>query len=106
MTLSLGARSASSQWAERQAAHRQQLERTVVDHNVRQDRRGQTLGFMLSLVGIVGALALIGLGLHTEGLTVFFTTLTTLVGIFVYGKLEQRRELDRKAQAYQPASGQ
>jgi uncharacterized membrane protein len=87
--------------AEQQSRYRQDLERRVVDHNIQQDRRGQTLGFALSVIGIVGSLSLIGFGRPTEGLTVFFTSLTTLVGIFVYSRVEQRRELDRKAQAFQ-----
>jgi len=82
--------------AEHQSEHRRGLETRVVDHNVRHDHRGQTLGFLLALVGIVGALVLMGLGLPTEGLTVFFSTLVTLVGLFVTGKIVQGRELQNK----------
>ena len=90
--------------AEGQARHRQELEKTVVESNLRHDRRGQTLGFILSLVGIMGSLGLIALGLPTEGLTVFFANLATLVGLFVYGKYQQRRELGQKAEGFsQPA---
>jgi uncharacterized membrane protein len=89
--------------AEQQAGHRQDLERRVVDHNISHDHRGQTLGFTLSLVGILCGVALVWLGSPKEGLTIFFSTLTTLVGMFVYSRVQQKGELNRKAQPFQPS---
>jgi len=38
--------------AERQAAHRQGIEKAVIDSNIKSERRGQILGFLIALAAI------------------------------------------------------
>ena len=88
--------------AEHQSGHRRGLENRVVDHNVRHDHRGQTLGFALALVGIVGSMILIDRGAPAAGLAVFFSLLFSLIVLFVTGKIIQGRELAQKNQPAEP----
>lgn len=46
--------------------------------------RGQILGFILALIGILGGVVLIGLGKSATGFGTFFTSLAALIGLFVY----------------------
>lgn len=89
--------------AEHQSDHRRGLESRVVDQNIKHDHRGQTLGFVIALVGIVGSMVLMDRGQTASGLAVFFTMLSSLVGLFVTGKIAQRRELDQKNQPPAPS---
>jgi uncharacterized membrane protein len=86
--------------AQHQATHRQTLERTHLERSFNHQRLGSTFGFVLGLGGLVGGIFLVATGHAASGLTMFFSTVTTLVGTFVYGKertigerRQQREEL-------------
>lgn len=92
--------------AERQQAHRQDLESTVVKGNVRAELRGQILAFILGLVAIGGGIALIAYDKDTLGITSIVTAFTALAGVFVYGRYQQARERDAKRREAREAAAQ
>lgn len=82
--------------AERQSAHRQYLEKTVIESGIVAQTRGQRYALILALSVVAGGVYLIMNDKPTAGLTAIITALVSLVGVFIYGKLAQRKELDRK----------
>ena len=89
--------------AENQSRHRQGLEKTVVEGRAANERRGQTYGFILApLIGL-GSIGIIAIGRSTEGLSIILGELAALVGVFIYGRKRQERELAEKRQALMPS---
>lgn len=86
--------------AEKQADHRRQLEGRVVDGNVRSQARGQILGFILAALVFVGSFALIGMGKEATGISLIICDVVALLGVFMYGRVQQRRERVEKAAAF------
>lgn len=83
--------------AEDQEKHRQDIERQVVRSNVFSQKAGLVMGFMVAITAIVGGIWLALVGSSAVGLTAIISALAALVGVFVYGKMRQGRELDEKA---------
>lgn len=78
--------------AESNAAHRQHLEKTVIEGNVRVQGTALWIAAALAaLIVLVGAL-LVYLGKTDVGLWVIFLDVLVLAGIFVGGKVAQSRE--------------
>jgi uncharacterized membrane protein len=88
--------------AESQHEHRQKLEKTVVESNSFSQKVGLILGFVVAMTAIVGGIWLAHEGKSGSGVTAIIAALAALVGVFVYGKIEQRRELAEKAKAFSP----
>jgi uncharacterized membrane protein len=88
--------------AERQEQHRQKMEEQVVNSNVSSQKLGVKLGFVIAMTAILGGIGLALAGKSGAGLTSIIGALAALVGVFVYGKKHQGRELDEKAQALPP----
>jgi hypothetical protein len=82
--------------AESQLRHRQGLEGTVVNANISSQKRGQVFAFILGFIAIAGGIVLIALDKSTQGLVAIITAFVALAGVFVYGRLEQERERERK----------
>lgn len=82
---------ALSQW-ERQTNHRQVMEAKVVDASIKAQSRGQWIAGTIAIVGllIAGAVGIWGHPLVGAGIAV--ADLGSLVGVFVWGKREQRRQ--------------
>ena len=85
--------------AESQHDHRQELEKHVIHSNVSAQRLGTLLGFIVAMTAIIGGIWLIHEGKDTAGLASVLTALGALVGVFVYSKVEQKKELDKKTEA-------
>jgi uncharacterized membrane protein len=85
--------------AEKQSAHREYLEKRVVDGNVSNQTRGSYFGFTISLVAILGGVWLIAHGKSTEGLVAIITSLGGLVSVFFYSKYQQKKERTQKSEA-------
>lgn len=82
--------------AERQATHRQGIEKTAVESNFRSERRGQILGFVIALAAICGGFYLAMHDKETAGLATIIATVVSLSGVFIYGKWQQKKQLDQK----------
>lgn len=92
--------------AETQAQHRQHLETITVEGNVRSQSRGQWMAFILALVILLGGFLLIYLNKDVLGTVFIGSDIATTVGIFIYGKRDQKQQLRRKAEAVTPHSEQ
>ena len=86
--------------AEKQSAHRQQLEKTVVDSNCKNERLGTILGFALAMTALLGGFYLVANGMSAAGIAAIITSLAAPAGAFVYGKRQQRRERAEKQQEF------
>jgi uncharacterized membrane protein len=85
--------------AESQHSHRQELEKSVVLSNIHAQRLGTILGFIVAMAVVLGGMWLIHEGRSIAGLTATLTTLAALVGVFVYSKHEQQKDLAKKSEA-------
>jgi len=83
--------------AEKQAAHRQELEKTVVTANCHNSKRGPIYGFIICMTAIGGGVYLIQLGKGAAGLASIITALASLAVVFVYGRTKQKQELEQKS---------
>lgn len=82
--------------AERQSAHRVELEKKVIPRQLNESTRGQILGFIIALV--FGA-ASYSLGMNGHDIlagTLGGTTLISLTTTFVVGRKKQQDELKKK----------
>jgi uncharacterized membrane protein len=87
--------------AEKQSAHREYLEKRVVDGNVSNQTRGSYFGFIISLVAILSGVWLIDHGKSPEGLVAIIASLGGLVSVFFYSKYQQKKEREEKSAALQ-----
>ena len=90
--------------ADTQAKHRQHLETITVEGNVRSQSRGQWMAFVLALVILLGGFLLIYLNKDILGTAFVGGDLVAMLGVFIYGKRDQRQQLRRKADAVKPHS--
>lgn len=82
--------------AERQAAHRMDLERTVVRCDKRDSLLGLIFGFVLGLASIAGGVYCISNGNQISGSVVGGLGVTGLVSVFVYGREQRRKERESR----------
>jgi uncharacterized membrane protein len=82
--------------AERQSAHRMELEKKVVSQQLNESQAGQMRAFILAIV--FGSFALIAalMGHDTVGGVLGGATVLGLVSTFILGKREQRESLNEK----------
>lgn len=85
--------------AERQAAHRQSLEKTFLDSGCRNERAGQLFAGVIAVTGIIAGAVLVNEGKDLAGFTAMLVPLAGIVGSFFYGKRQQQRRLDEKREA-------
>lgn len=77
---------------EEQSHHRHGLENTKLHADIASERRGQIIGASLAFVAMVAGFVLIYKGKSIPGTIVFISTCASLIGIFIAGKLTQKRE--------------
>jgi uncharacterized membrane protein len=82
--------------AERQQAHRHELEKTTVSEAAARSRWGLRLGFVIAVLVIAVGAAAIFTGHPTAGLAAIVSQAAILAGVFVYGRIEQRKERVQK----------
>lgn len=82
--------------AEKQSDHRRDLEKKVVYSNARRALVGQIMAFVIALAGIVAGVYLTMNDKSTEGMAAIFGPLIGLVGVFIYQKISQQKELAAK----------
>ena len=78
--------------AEAQSKHRRDMESQVVASDIRNARRGLLFGFMLGLVAIGGGIFIVFRGQAVAGTIFSGLYLVGIVGVFVYGSQQRRRE--------------
>lgn len=64
----------------------------ISKRQLNQISRGQFFGFLLALVGIGGGILLAYLGKETTGLTTIITSIVALVGAFLYGQNQSKKQ--------------
>ena len=77
--------------AESQSEHRQHLEKTVIEGNVKAEKRSSIFAFFLGAIAILGGIILIGFGKDVQGLVAIITAIVSLVGVFFYGRWRQEK---------------
>jgi uncharacterized membrane protein len=82
--------------AERNQEHRHGLETEVITKGVRNESRGQWLGFTLFILLIASGTYLLATGKRLEGLSTLILNATTFTALFVYSRRAKDRELERK----------
>lgn len=83
--------------AEGQTHHRQQLERAVVYGNIAAQTRGQYIGGAIAVLALSYGSFLLYMGKDMAGFAVVGSVATSLAAIWVLGKIEQHKDLARKA---------
>lgn len=91
--------------AEKQAEHRQSLERTVVEGDSRKSWYGLWTGFTLGMTGLVGSVILGYLNQPWPASIMCSASLGALVSVFVIGSRQRQQERAKKADILKP-SGQ
>lgn len=82
--------------AEKQSAHRQALEKAVVESNCRAQNQGQWFAFIIALVVVGGGVYLLAEGKSVQGFATIIGTLVSLVAVLLYERSEQRKEREDK----------
>jgi uncharacterized membrane protein len=85
--------------AERQSDHRESLEAQAVAGNLASQARGSHYVFIICIIALVGGFALILTGKSADGLVAIISSLAALAGVFIFGKLQQKRERVEKSDA-------
>jgi uncharacterized membrane protein len=88
--------------AESQHEHRQDLENRVVTSNIEAQKLGTILGFIVAMTMVLGGMWLVHEGKDLAGMASTLAALTSLVGVFVYSKYQQQKELAKKTEALIP----
>jgi uncharacterized membrane protein len=89
--------------AEEQSQHRQALEQLTIRANIASQNRGQWMAFVLALLILIGGFGLIFFEKSVLGTVFIGTDIAATVGIFLYGKHDQRRQLAERRAALQAA---
>lgn len=87
-----GAANRILEMAERQSAHRIELEKIAIPSQLKESARGQMYGFILAIMLILAGVGLTVVGYSNVGITIFSITILSLAGLFINGKIRQRRE--------------
>jgi uncharacterized membrane protein len=82
--------------AEKQAEHRQSLERIVIIGDSKRADNGLKAGFIVAIVGLISAVLLVVTGHDWAGFTIGGLDLVSLVSVFVYGTISRRSERAKK----------
>jgi len=85
--------------AENQAKHRQELEKIVIQSDIRDGRLGLHYGLVIGVVGIIGATICI-MGGHTAGGSILGgSSIASLAGAFIYGSRQRQNERETRLKA-------
>lgn len=82
--------------AEKQQEHRMGLEKTAVEGQVKSNLRGQIIGFIVLVLGLVLSVVFAFLGMKTFAGSFATGTIVVLVSLFVGGKTSIKKELKDK----------
>ena len=82
--------------AETQAAHRQRIESKVIESNIKNSRLGLHYGLIIGLTSVLGGALCILYGHEIGGTILGGTGLSSLVGVFVYGSIQKKKERENR----------
>lgn len=82
--------------AERQAAHRQQLEVVAVKSGAKDSFFGLIFGFLIGITGIISGTIIVMSGFQVAGSVLGTGSIASLVAVFVYGSRQRRKEREAK----------
>jgi uncharacterized membrane protein len=82
--------------AERQATHRQDLEKIVIARGGAKENLGVASGFTIAIVAILGGVFLVYSGKDVAGYATIFLPLAGLIAVFFRGKANQHRRIEDK----------
>lgn len=82
--------------AERQAEHRQGIEKTAISSNRKRELTGQVFGLVIALSAIACGTYLAMQDKDLAGFGTIIGTVVSLVAVFIYGKYAQKKELGQK----------
>lgn len=88
--------------AEEQSTHRQELEKMVIEAGNKRATLSVWFAFVLALAVLATGVILILNGHGTKGVTVIVGEAVTLAALFIYGKIDQRRERQQQLQQWGP----
>ena len=78
--------------AERQTAHRIEMEKKLITSNIRKSYMGLIFGFLIGVTGIGGGMYLTSIGFNIIGIVFSSGTLVSLVMTFIYGSQSIRNK--------------
>ena len=84
--------------AEEQAKHRQELERSVIQSDIRDGRTGLWLGFIIGIIAILAGAYCIVQGHSIAGGVLGGSAVPGLTAVFVYGSRQRTKERTIKQQ--------
>ena len=87
--------------AEKQSQHRQKMENTMLNANIKAEKNGQIFGFIIFSIAVIAGFLLVLFGRNVEGLISLIVAVGGIVGLFVYNREEVRKELRKKEQLTQ-----
>ncbi|MBI4827473.1 MAG: DUF2335 domain-containing protein [Nitrospinae bacterium] len=82
--------------AEKQASHRMDLEKIVIQGEDRRAYLGWGSGTVLALLVVLLGAYLVYVGRNVEGFSTLAATAATFAGVFFYGKHKQQKDLAQK----------
>ena len=82
--------------AEEQARHRRNMEANALNSDIKNSRLGLHYGLIIGLVAVIGGTFCIASGFEVGGSIIGGTGLTGLVGVFVYGSTQKRKEREKR----------
>ena len=91
--------------AEEQARHRRDLEANVLSSEMNNARLGLHYGLIIGLASVLGGVFCIASGFEVGGLIIGGTGLTGLVGVFVYGSRQRRKEREKRLKSMMANAG-
>lgn len=81
---------------EKQSAHRQYLERKVIESDIFNSKLGLFFGFVIGMTSVIAGTYCILEGHNWSGAVIGGTGLSGLVSVFVYGTHVKRKDLENK----------
>jgi uncharacterized membrane protein len=100
-TIHPGAADRIIRMAEEQGSHRREMEKLELQANNAVQTRGPVLGFILAMTAVIGGIWLISRGMAVTGLVSLISAIGAPVGVFVYGKYQQRKEKESRSEVSQ-----
>lgn len=82
--------------AENQAKHRQLLEKSVIESEIKDSRMGLYFGFLVSLIALLMGTYCIIQGYSISGSIIGGSAVPGLAAVFVYGSRQRRKERETK----------